>query len=68
MKKITFSLVCLFLVGVGLVNAQSRSTSGEVLSTQNGVPIVGASVTMEKTVTGGIIDFCWKPLSTRLVQ
>ena len=35
MRKLTFLLACLFLIGVGLVNAQSKSLSGKVLSAED---------------------------------
>ena len=54
MRKLTFLLACLFLIGVGLVNAQSKSISGKVLSAEDGQPIIGATVMVKGTSTGTI--------------
>jgi hypothetical protein len=54
MRKLTFLLACLFLIGVGLVNAQSKSLSGKVLSAEDGQPVIGASVMVKGTTTGTI--------------
>ncbi len=54
MRKLTFLWACLFLIGVGLVNAQSKSVSGKVLSAENGEPIIGATVMVKGTSTGTI--------------
>ena len=54
MRKLTFLWACLFLIGVGLVNAQSKSVSGKVTSAEDGQPIIGASVMVKGTTTGTI--------------
>jgi TonB-linked SusC/RagA family outer membrane protein len=54
MRKLTFLLACLFLIGLGLVNAQSKSISGKVISTEDGQPVIGASVMVKGTQTGTI--------------
>lgn len=56
MRKLTFLLACLFLIGVGLVNAQSKSVSGKVISAEDGQPVIGASVKVKGTQTGTITD------------
>jgi len=56
MRKLTFLLACLFLVGVGLVNAQSKSVSGKVVSADDGQPIIGATVQIKGTSGGTITD------------
>lgn len=56
MRKLTFLLTCLFLVGVGLVNAQSKSASGKVLSADDGQPIIGATIRVKGTTAGTITD------------
>ena len=56
MRKLTFLLTCLFLVGVGLVNAQSKSISGKVLSAEDGQPIIGATVKVKGTTVGTITN------------
>jgi len=61
MRKLTFLLTCLFLVSLGLVNAQTKAISGKVLSAEDGQPIVGATVKVkgvtQGTVTGIDGDF-----------
>ena len=54
MRKLTFFLACLFLIGVGLVNAQTRSVSGKVVSADDGEPIIGATVMVKGTAQGTI--------------
>ena len=56
MRKLTFLLTCLFLVGVGLVNAQSKSISGKVLSAEDGQPIIGATVKVKGSTVGTITN------------
>src|ERR1035437_5279417 len=56
MRKLTFLLTCLFLVGVGLVNAQSRAVSGSVFSADDGQPVIGATVKVKGTTVGTITD------------
>jgi len=56
MRKLTFLLTCLFLVGVGLVNAQSRSITGNVFSADDGQPVIGATVMVKGTTVGTITD------------
>ena len=56
MRKLTFLLACLFLVGVGLVNAQSKSVSGVVISADDGQPIIGATVMVKGTTNGTITN------------
>jgi len=56
MRKLTFLLTCLFLVGLGLVNAQSKSISGKVFSADDGQPVIGATVKVKGTGQGTITD------------
>ena len=56
MRKLTFLMACLFLIGVGLVNAQSKSISGKVFSSEDGQPIIGASIMVKGTTIGTITD------------
>ena len=56
MRKLTFFIACLFMIGVGLVNAQSKSVSGKVLSAEDGQPVIGASVVVKGTTDGTITD------------
>ena len=54
MRKLTFLLACLFLVSVGVVNAQSKSVSGKVFSADDGQPVIGATVKVKGTTVGTI--------------
>lgn len=54
MRRLTFLLTCLFLIGLSLVNAQSKAISGKVLSSEDGQPVIGASVMVKGTNTGTI--------------
>jgi TonB-linked SusC/RagA family outer membrane protein len=56
MRKLTFLLTCLFLASVGLVNAQSKSISGKVLSAEDGQPIIGATIKVKGTSVGTITN------------
>lgn len=56
MRKLTFLLTCLMLIGVGLVNAQSRTVTGKVISAEDEQPVIGASVMVKGTSTGTITD------------
>ena len=56
MRKLTFLLACLFLVGVGMVNAQSKSITGNVFSADDGQPVIGATVMVKGTTVGTITD------------
>ena len=48
-------MTCLF-VGIGLVNAQISKVTGTVISEEDGLPIVGASIVVKGTSTGTITD------------
>ena len=53
-KRLTMFLACLFL-SVGMAMAQTKVT-GTVLSQEDGEPIVGATVQVVGTKTGGLTD------------
>lgn len=55
MKKLMFTLVCLF-VGVGLLTAQTSKVTGVVTAQEDGLPVVGASVLVIGTSLGTITD------------
>ena len=61
MRKLTFLLTCLFVLGIGMINAQTKSISGKVVSAEDGEPIIGATVKVkgaaQGTVTGVDGDF-----------
>ena len=56
MRKLTFLIACLFLVGLGMVNAQSKSISGKVISADDGQPIIGATILVRGTTVGTITN------------
>lgn len=56
MRKLAFLLACLLLIGVGLVNAQSRAITGKVISAEDEQPIIGATVMVKGTTIGTITD------------
>jgi len=56
MRKLTFLLACLLWVSVGLVNAQTKSISGKVLSVDDGQPVIGATVRVKNAGTGVITN------------
>lgn len=56
MRKLTFLLACLFMTSLGLVNAQSKTASGKVLSADDGQPIIGASIIVKGTKTATVTD------------
>ena len=49
-------LTCLFVVGMGLVNAQSKSVSGKVFSADDGQPVIGATVKVKGTSLGTVTN------------
>jgi TonB-linked SusC/RagA family outer membrane protein len=53
MRKLTFLLACLFMIGIGVVNAQTKVT-GKVISAEDEQPVIGASVMVKGTTTGTI--------------
>ena len=48
-------MTCLF-IGIGLVNAQISKVTGTVISEEDGLPVVGASVLVKGTTTGTVTD------------
>ncbi len=48
-------LTCLF-VGIGLATAQTQKVTGTVISEEDGLPVVGASVLVKGTTVGTITD------------
>ncbi len=56
MKKLTLFLICLFFLGMQMVNAQVRSVSGTVTSSDDNSTIPGVSVTVKGTTLGTITD------------
>ena len=54
-RKLMLLLTCLF-VGIGLVTAQNSKITGIVISEEDGLPVVGASVLVKGTTNGTITD------------
>ena len=44
MRKLKLFFTCLLMVSISLVNAQTRTASGTVVSAEDGEPVIGASV------------------------
>lgn len=55
MKRVLFMMTCLVL-GVGLAMAQVKKVTGVVISSEDGEPIIGASVIVSGTTVGSITD------------
>mgnify|MGYP000247153140 CR=1 FL=1 len=55
MNKLTYLLLCLVL-GIGLATAQTRKVTGTVISEEDGLPVVGASILVKGTTVGTVTD------------
>ncbi|MGL4852679.1 MAG: SusC/RagA family TonB-linked outer membrane protein [Phocaeicola sp.] len=56
MKRKVMLLLACFVVGIQLVMAQADKVTGTVISTEDGFPVVGASVLVKGTTVGTITD------------
>ena len=56
MRKLKFLLTCLLMVSISLVSAQTKTASGVVISTEDGLPVVGASVLVKGTTQGTVTN------------
>ena len=54
-RKLMLLLACLF-VGIGLVTAQVTKVTGTVISEEDGLPVVGASILVKGTTVGTVTD------------
>lgn len=54
-RKLMLLLTCLF-VGIGLVTAQITKVTGTVISEEDGLPVVGASILVKGTAVGTVTD------------
>ena len=54
-RKFMLLLTCLF-IGIGLVTAQVTKVTGTVISEENGLPVVGASILVKGTAVGTVTD------------
>lgn len=53
MRKLKLLFVCLFVASISLVNAQTGTISGTVLSTEDGGPVIGAAVQVKGDAVRG---------------
>lgn len=56
MKKKMMLLLTFLLIGIGLVTAQVKEVKGTVTSTEDGQPVIGASVVVKGTTLGTVTD------------
>lgn len=56
MRKITILLAILFLAGIQMAQAQSRSISGKVTSAEDGMGVPGVSISVKGTTIGTVTD------------
>ena len=54
-SKFMLLLTCLF-IGIGLVTAQVTKVTGTVISEEDGLPVVGASILVKGTAVGTVTD------------
>ena len=57
MKKIAMLIVSLLFLGVQLVNAQNKTLTGTVISSEDNLPLPGVNVILKGTTQGTITDF-----------
>ena len=57
MKKIAMLIVSLLFLGVQLVNAQTKTLTGTVISSEDNMPLPGVNVVLKGTTQGTITDF-----------
>ena len=55
MKKFTFILLCL-VIGISTVVAQNTKVAGSVISADDGLPVIGASIVVKGTMVGTVTD------------
>ncbi|MBO5080878.1 MAG: TonB-dependent receptor [Bacteroidaceae bacterium] len=56
MKRKLMLLMACIVMGIGLVNAQISKVTGTVISEEDGLPVVGASILVKGTTTGTVTD------------
>lgn len=56
MKKFTFILLCL-IIGISTMVAQSTKVAGSVISADDGLPVIGASIVVKGTMVGTVTDY-----------
>ena len=57
MKKIAMLIVSLLFLGAQLVNAQDKTLTGKVISSEDNQPLPGVNVVVKGTTQGTITDF-----------
>ena len=55
MRKLKLFFTCLLMASISLVNAQTKTASGTVVSTEDGLPVIGASVVVKGSTTQGTV-------------
>lgn len=55
-KKFTFILLCL-VIGISTVVAQNTKVAGSVISADDGLPVIGASIVVKGTMVGTVTDY-----------
>ena len=56
MKKFTFILLCL-IIGISTVVAQNTKVAGSVISADDGLQVIGASIVVKGTMVGTVTDY-----------
>lgn len=56
MRRFKYLLTSILLVALGFANANAQTASGKVVSTEDGEPIIGASVLVKGTERGTVTD------------
>ena len=56
MKRKLMLLMACIVMGIGLVNAQISKVTGTVISEEDGLPVVGASILVKGTALGTVTD------------
>lgn len=56
MKKFIFILLCL-VIGISTVVAQNTKVAGSVISADDGLPVIGASIVVKGTMVGTVTDY-----------
>ena len=64
-RKLMLLMACLF-IGIGLASAQVSKVTGTVISEEDGLPVVGASVVVKGTTNGTITDMDGKFVLTNV--
>lgn len=57
MKQRMTLFLAILLIGIGLSNAQVSQVTGNVMSEEDGLPVVGASVLVKGTTVGTVVWF-----------